>query len=77
MVLDKKSDSTQFGSRLYTFLDWETIEKGDWKREITIWNNLIQPAYTGRVRYATGRVRYATGRVRYERGYKTERTPLA
>ena len=70
MALDKKSDSTRFGSRSYTFLDWETTEKGDWKREITIWNNLSQPTYTGRVRYAIGRVRY-------ERDYKTQRTPSA
>ena len=28
MALDKKSDDTQFGSRSYTFLDLEIIEKG-------------------------------------------------
>ena len=37
--------------------------EGEWKRENTFWNNLGQPAYTGRVRY--------------ERGYKTEHTLLA
>ena len=28
MALDKKSDDTQFGLRLYTFLDREITEKG-------------------------------------------------
>ena len=48
-------DIHAFGSRNY--------RERDWKRENILWNNLGQPAYTGRVRY--------------ERGYKTERTPLA
>ena len=45
------------------FLDQEITEKGIGREKTFFWNNLGQPAYTGRVRY--------------ERGYKTERTPLA
>ena len=63
MALDKRSDNIQFGSRFYIFFGLRNNRKGDWKRENTFWNNLGQPAYTGRVRY--------------ERDYKTSRTPLA
>ena len=62
MLLSLDQDYIPFGLR--------NNSKGDWKRENTFWNNLGQPAYTGRVRYATGRVRY-------ERDYKIERTPSA
>ena len=62
MILGLDQDYIPFGLR--------NNRKGDWKRENTFWNSLGQPAYTGRVRYATGRVRY-------ERDYKTSRTPSA
>ena len=54
MALDKESDDTRFGSRLYTFLDWEITEKGIGTDKNTFWNYLGQPAYTGRVRYERG-----------------------
>ena len=42
MALDKKSDDTRFGSRLYTFLDWAITEKGIGREKTsfgTIWAN--------------------------------------
>ena len=62
MILSLDQDYIPFGLR--------NNKKGDWKKENTFWNNLGQPTYTGRVRYATGRVRY-------ERDYKNRITPSA
>ena len=52
MALDKKIDDTQFGSRLYTFLDWVITEKGIGIKRMNFWNKNSQPANTERVWYA-------------------------
>ena len=54
MALDKENNYTQFGSRLYIFWTEFLTQKGFWNQENEFWKNDIQPANTGRVRYALG-----------------------
>jgi len=70
MALDKKIEDTQFGSRLYTFLDWVITEKGIWIKRMNFWNKTASPQIPDVFGMPTGHVRYA-------RVNKTKRTPLA
>ena len=62
MILGLDQDYIPFGLR--------NNRKGDWKRQNTFWNNLVQPVNIGRVWYDTGRVRY-------ERDYKNRAYPFS
>ena len=70
MAFDKKSDSTRFGSRSYTFLDWATTEKRIGREKTHfgfIWASPRIPDVSG----------IHTGRVRYERDYKIRTHPFS
>jgi len=70
MAFDKKSDSTRFGSRSYTFLDWATTEKGFGRVRThfgIIWASPRIPDVSGMLPDVSG----MSGTI------KTERTPSA